>query len=81
MEVSPASTSVCIYAFTSTSLGVAVGAGELEEEDAKKLVETLEELEETRAKLLLVQSENREFRRRLNILEGRIEPPEEMSEA
>ncbi|KAG6814306.1 hypothetical protein H0H92_013431 [Tricholoma furcatifolium] len=45
--------------------GVAVGAGELEEETIKKLAETIEELRNVKTELSASQSENQELRQRL----------------
>ncbi|KAG6911453.1 hypothetical protein DXG01_014527 [Tephrocybe rancida] len=49
--------------------GVAVGAGEIEEETIKRLAETLEELRNVRTNLSVVQSENHELRQRLALLQ------------
>jgi hypothetical protein len=47
-------------------IGVAVGAGEFEEENAKQLAETRAKLQEALAKLSLVQDENDHLRARLS---------------
>ncbi|TCD60020.1 hypothetical protein EIP91_010871 [Steccherinum ochraceum] len=50
--------------------GIAVGAGDLEEENAKVLMETQQELEETRKALLEAQDENETLRKRVVWLEN-----------
>lgn len=50
--------------------GVAVGAGEVEEETAKALTETRQELEEVTRHLTLVRDENQQLRVRIAWLES-----------
>ncbi|KIL69657.1 hypothetical protein M378DRAFT_190071 [Amanita muscaria Koide BX008] len=50
--------------------GIAVGAGELEEEDAKELAEVRRKLEETRSTLAIVRDENETLRRRIAAYEA-----------
>ncbi|KAF8636571.1 hypothetical protein AX17_003382 [Amanita inopinata Kibby_2008] len=50
--------------------GIAVGAGELEEEEAKQFAETKRLLEETRMELAAVRNENAGLKRRLSVIEG-----------
>ncbi|KAI0082740.1 hypothetical protein K474DRAFT_1681140 [Panus rudis PR-1116 ss-1] len=50
--------------------GIAVGAGDLEEENAKALMETRQELEETTRALTLARDENQELRARIAWLES-----------
>lgn len=49
--------------------GVAIGAGEIEEEDARKLAEALDELERVRTELSVARSENHTLRQRLAALQ------------
>ena len=53
--------------------GVAVGAGELEEETYKELAQTKRELEESRSALARAQDENQELRARLTLQESGAE--------
>ncbi|KAG6850526.1 hypothetical protein H0H93_012142 [Arthromyces matolae] len=50
--------------------GVAVGAGEIEEETVKRLAETLEELKSIKTELSVTQSENHELRQRLFLIQS-----------
>ncbi|KAG6854615.1 hypothetical protein C0991_004217 [Blastosporella zonata] len=50
--------------------GVAVGAGEIEEESIKKLAETLEELRNVKTELSVVQSENHVLRQRVAMFQS-----------
>lgn len=47
--------------------GIAVGAGELQEEEAREFAETQEELKKVKEELQDVRSENQTLRRRLAI--------------
>ncbi|KAG6818198.1 hypothetical protein H0H87_000103 [Tephrocybe sp. NHM501043] len=49
--------------------GVAVGAGEIEEETARRLAETLDELRNVKTDLSVAQSENHELRQRLALFQ------------
>ncbi|KAG6903197.1 hypothetical protein C0995_002740 [Termitomyces sp. Mi166 len=49
--------------------GVAVGAGEIEEETAQRLADTLEQLRNVRTELSVAQSENHELRQRLALFQ------------
>lgn len=55
----------------SLHLGVAVGAGELEEAETKQLAETRKELVKVNAALRDVNEENETLKRRIAALEGR----------
>ncbi|KAG6878689.1 hypothetical protein C0993_011504 [Termitomyces sp. T159_Od127] len=49
--------------------GVAVGAGEMEEETARMLAETLKQLRDVKTELSVVRGENHELRQRLALVQ------------
>jgi hypothetical protein len=59
-----------LVAYTHTLIGVAVGAGELEEETYRELARAKRELEESRSALARAQDENQELRARLTLQES-----------
>lgn len=56
--------------YTLTLIGVAVGAGALEEETYKELERIKRELEQSRSALTRAQGENQELRARLTLQES-----------
>ena len=59
-----------LVSYTHTLIGVAVGAGELEEDTYKELARTKRELEVSRSALARAQDENQELRARLTLQES-----------
>lgn len=59
-----------LVAYNHTLIGVAVGAGELEEDTYKELARVKRELEQSRSALARAQDENRELRASLTLQES-----------
>ncbi|KAF8078046.1 hypothetical protein FPV67DRAFT_1443548 [Lyophyllum atratum] len=61
-----------LWRFVELIGGVAVGAGEIEEGDARRLAEALDELERVRTELSVLKSENHDLRQRLTGLQQEV---------